>query len=120
MRKPAYAVFSTLMLGLIQSGPAVAETISLACSSQPGQAPHIFLSVDLDNATVATSTGVYAANISSARISWDEPFQDYGGGSYRPALRYALERATGTLTGSGDNAFISAVCQRGERPKPVL
>ena len=117
MRKLAYAV-SALMLGLIQSGPAVAETVSLACSSQPGQAPHIFLSVDLDNATVGTSTGV--ANISSARIWWDEPFQDYGGGSYRPALRYALERATGTLTGSGDNAFISAVCQRGERPKPIL
>jgi hypothetical protein len=120
LRVHSFLAAAMLTLAPFAALPAEAETVSLACSYSAGQPPALFLKIDFEHAAVTSNFGTFTATITANRISWVEFARNDGQGFSRPAITFALDRNTGVLTGDGGNAVISAVCQRGEKPGPVL
>ncbi len=80
----------------------------------------MYFSIDLATGIVTMDSGSYQATVTPSLVMWVVPYQDFGGGSYRPAANYAFDRNSGVLSASGSDFSSTAYCQRGVRPAPVL
>ncbi len=91
---------------------SVAAPISLACSASPGGQPTMFFTVDAATGVVQMNIGTFQAQVTDDAMIWRVPAADLGGGGFRPAGTYVLNRKTGELNISGDDFMSSAFCRQ--------